>query len=89
VECLPANIPEHLDVDVTELHLNQHVSVSDLRVAEGVRIMDEPSQIIAGVATPRAEEVPAEAAADEAAAAEPQVEKKGGEAAADKDMEKA
>ena len=29
VECLPTHIPEHFDVDVSELHINQHVSVGE------------------------------------------------------------
>jgi large subunit ribosomal protein L25 len=78
VECLPGDIPEHVDLDVTALHINQHVSVSDLRFPEGVRVLADPNQIVAGVVAPRAEEVPAaEAPATEAAPAEPEVVKKG------------
>lgn len=84
VECLPKDIPEHLDIDVSGLHLNQHVSVSDIPVGEGVRILDEPGTVIAVVAVLKAEEVPAEveAVAAAAEAAEPEVIKKGKEAAA-------
>jgi large subunit ribosomal protein L25 len=63
VECLPALIPEHLDVDVSELHLNQHVSIKDLASTEGVRILDDPEQIVAVVTAPRLEEVPVAAEA--------------------------
>jgi large subunit ribosomal protein L25 len=81
VECLPALIPEHLDVDVSELHLNQHVSVKSLVVGEGVRLLGDPEQIIAVVSPPRMEEVaaPVEEAAP---VAEPEVAKKGKEAEA-------
>ena len=78
VECLPGSIPEALEVDVTALHLNQHASVADLKLAEGVDVLDEPSTILVVVAAPREEEVaPGEAAP---ATAEPEVIKKGKEA---------
>ena len=69
VACLPSAIPEHLDVDVSELHNGQHVSVKDLQGLEGIEILDDPEAILAVVAAPRLEaEAPAEAA--EAAPAE-------------------
>jgi large subunit ribosomal protein L25 len=83
VECFPAEIPEHFDVDVSALGINQHVSVRELQPVAGVRLVDPPEQIIAVVVAPRAEEVaPTEAAAPaaEAAAAEPEVIRKGKEA---------
>jgi len=83
VECLPEEIPEHLDVDVSELHVNQHASVADLAVGAKVKVLADPQAIVVVIAAPRAEEVPAaaaEAAAAPAAAAEPEVIKKGKEA---------
>jgi len=56
VECLPGNIPEHLDLDVSELHIGQHVTLNDLVVGEGVKIIDDLEQVVAGVSAPRAEE---------------------------------
>lgn len=90
VECLPGLIPEHLDVDVSSLHINQHVAFKDLSPPPGVKVLGDPEQIIAVVAAPRAEEEPVaveaaeegEAAAEEAAA-EPEVAKKGKEAGAE------
>jgi large subunit ribosomal protein L25 len=84
VECLPGLIPEHLDVDVSELHLNQHATFSDLVAPEGVRVLGDPGEIIAVVSTPKAEEEPAVVAAvAEPVAAEPEVVKKGKEAGAE------
>lgn len=87
VECLPTHIPEYYDVDVSALHINQHVSVSDLAIGEGVKLLDDPDQILAVVVAPRVEEVvaadeEAAAAASEAAAAAG-TEGAEGEAAAD------
>jgi len=80
VSCLPSDIPEHLDLDVTALRLNQHLSVKDLPVRERVTVVDDPEAIVCVVAVPKEEAAPVveEVAA---AAAEPEVIKKGKEAA--------
>jgi large subunit ribosomal protein L25 len=81
VECLPKDIPEHVDVDVSGLHVNQNVAVSDIPVEEGVRIIDEPDTVIAVVVPPRAEAVAVEEEAPPTEEeAEPEVIKKGKEA---------
>ena len=82
VQCLPADIPEHIDLDVAALHLNQHLSVKDLPVRERVTILDDPEAIVCVVAVPKEEAAPVveEAAV---AAAEPEVIKKGKETAGD------
>ncbi len=79
IECLPADIPHSIPVDVNELHLHASIRVSDLKVDEKVRVLDASDRVIAHVAVPKAEEVVAPAATAEAAptAAEPEVIKKG------------
>jgi large subunit ribosomal protein L25 len=95
VECLPADIPEKITIDVSHLELNRHFRVSELKLSDKVKILTEPDVVIAHVVVPRAEEEVAPAAAAEAVApeaAEPEVIKKGkavaegeaGEAAAEK-----
>ncbi len=82
VECLPGDIPEHFDVDISSLQVHQHVSVSSLPASDKVKILDDQDGIIAAVVPPRAEETPvAVEGAVEAAPAEPEVIKKGKEAA--------
>jgi large subunit ribosomal protein L25 len=63
VSCLPADIPEHLDVDISGLHLNQNVAVKQLDVGEEFDILDDPETILAVVVPTRVveEAVPAEA----------------------------
>lgn len=85
VECLPTLIPEHLDVDISGLHINQHITVADLSVGQGVRVLDDPGTVLAGVVPPRVEaEVEAEveeaAPVAEGEEGEPEVIKKGKEA---------
>ncbi len=82
IECLPGDIPEHIDIDISELMLNQGVRVRDLHV-EGAKWkpVSDADMMIVHVVPLRAEEEPAAAEAAAAAApatpAEPEVIKKG------------
>lgn len=51
VECLPLDIPEHLEVDVSELEIGDAIRVEDI-VIEKVTILNEPNQTIAVVRPP-------------------------------------
>jgi large subunit ribosomal protein L25 len=73
VRCFPANLPDHIEVDVTPLGIAQQVYVRDLRV-EGVEILAEPGQPICTVVPPRTEAAPA--AEEAAAVAEPELIRK-------------
>src|ERR1700730_4359361 len=75
VSCLPGNIPEYLEADVTNLAIHDVLTVKDLKCPEGVRILNDPNQAVVTVAPPAAEEVVAATAAatTEAAPAEPEV----------------
>ncbi len=74
VSCLPGNIPESLEADVTNMAIGDVLTVKDLKVPEGVRILNDPNQAVVTVAPPAAEEVAATVAPTaEAAPAEPEV----------------
>jgi large subunit ribosomal protein L25 len=75
VSCLPGNIPQYVEADVTNLNIHDVFTVKDLKVPEGVRVLNDPNQAVVTVAPPAAEEVaaPTVAVATEAAAAEPEV----------------
>lgn len=85
VECLPGDIPEDIEVDVSGLNIGDHVTVADLVFdRDKIKIFVDPHQIVAGVLAPRMieEVVPAAApvegeVAAEATGAEPEVIKKG------------
>jgi large subunit ribosomal protein L25 len=80
IEVLPADIPEHIDVDVSELMLHQGVRVRDVVTNPKWKAVSEPDLMLVHVIMPKAEEVaaPAEAAAAATATpAEPEVMKKG------------
>jgi large subunit ribosomal protein L25 len=54
----PANIPDHIDVDVTELTIGHSLHVSDLKLPSGVEVTNDPEQTVAVVSAPKAEEEP-------------------------------
>ena len=88
VECLPTDIPERIDVDVTELMLNQAIRLRDVPESPKWKAMTDLDTMLVHVVMPKAEEsatATAEAEATPGAAAEPEVIKKG---KTDKDDEK-
>jgi len=87
VECLPTDIPEHIDIDVTELMLNQAIRQRDLPVSPKWKPVTEPDTMLVHVVLPKAEEAAAAADAAPTAGAEPEVIKKGKDDK-DKDDEK-
>jgi large subunit ribosomal protein L25 len=88
VSCLPARIPENFEVDISELHIGQHVAVKDIAAMEDVELLADPDMILAVVAAPRKEEVPAAAEAEEEAAELPEGEEKDKEAKPEEQGEK-
>jgi len=50
VSCLPLNLPDHIDVDVTNLDIGDSIKIRDLKVAEEITILDRPDSAVAAVA---------------------------------------
>jgi large subunit ribosomal protein L25 len=76
IRCQPRDIPEHIDVDVTNLKVHDVLHVSDIPVAEGIEILEEPETAIATVGVVK-EEPTAAAPLEGEAPAEPEVIGKG------------
>ncbi len=72
VECLPGDIPKHIDLDVTSFEIGQHATAKDLTMPPGVTLADDPERVILSIHHARVEE---EAAEGERA--EPEVIKRG------------
>ena len=79
VECLPNAIPDAIDIDVSPLAHHQYYRISDLKLPEGVKVLDDPERVVVGVTVARAEvsEVTAEPVEEGAVPAEPEVISKG------------
>jgi large subunit ribosomal protein L25 len=78
VRGLVTAIPEHFELDISELDVNDTAKIADLVAPEGIEILDEPDQVICSVLPPRkieeeAEEGAEEAVAEGAEAAEPEI----------------
>jgi large subunit ribosomal protein L25 len=74
IECLPGDIPDHIDVDVSNLELHGVIHISDLPHSGKLKFLGEETATVAHVTIIK-EEAPAEVA--EAAPTEPEVAKKG------------
>jgi large subunit ribosomal protein L25 len=86
VQCLPTDIPEHIDVDVSELALHQSIRVKDIAESRKWKTVTDGETMLVHVVMPKAEESAATAVEEGAAAApavagatpaEPEVIKKG------------
>jgi large subunit ribosomal protein L25 len=78
VRGLVTAIPEHFELDISELDVNDTAKIADLVAPEGIEILDEPDQVICSVLPPRKIEEEAEEGAEEAVeegaeAAEPEI----------------
>src|SRR3954468_7848147 len=60
VEALPSDIPEALDIDVSEMNINDTATLEALVAPAGVTILDDPETVIANLSPPRVEEEPEE-----------------------------
>ena len=56
VECLPKDIPEHIEVDISELHLYQSVKVEGISTPEGTKIMSDLEMVVVLIQAPSKEE---------------------------------
>ena len=70
VRCLPDQIPEQIDVDISVLEIGDSIHVRDLAVPEGVEVLVDGDRTVCSVVPPT---VTAETAAVEAATGEPEV----------------
>ena len=55
VECLPANMPEFIEVDISSLVIGDSIHVEQVQIAEGVRILSDPSETLVVISMPEEE----------------------------------
>jgi large subunit ribosomal protein L25 len=67
VECLPKDLPERIEIDISGLKVNQSLHVRDIPLAEGVKLISAADQVVALVKFAKAEAAPAAEAAAGAA----------------------
>jgi large subunit ribosomal protein L25 len=57
IECLPRAIPEHIEVDISALHLHQSVKVEEISPPEGAKWVEDPETVIVMIHAQAKEEV--------------------------------
>jgi len=67
VECLPTQIPDRIEVDITALNIGDTVHVKDLKLGEGINILTEGEQTILSVVPPTVVKEEEEVAEEKAA----------------------
>lgn len=55
VECLPTNIPEKLELDISNLKINDSVLIKNIVVPEGIKILNDPESIVFSIEPPTVE----------------------------------
>jgi large subunit ribosomal protein L25 len=53
VACLPGAVPGHLDVDITGLHIGEHISAGQVALPPGVRLVTEANEVVVTIVAPR------------------------------------
>jgi len=56
IECLPHDIPENIDIDISHLHLHQSIKVDDMSPPPGVKIVSDPHAVVVLIEAPTKEE---------------------------------
>lgn len=83
IECLPAALPDQIEVDASGLTIGTGIHVKEMGAIEGVRFLDEPDQMVVSVAAPMSDaKLEALLSSTPGVAGEPEVLAKGKEAAA-------
>ena len=67
IECLPTDIPEKVEVDISNLNIGDAIYVKNIAMPEAVKVLNDP-ELIAFIVKPPKVEVPKEPTAEEAAA---------------------
>jgi large subunit ribosomal protein L25 len=52
IECLPAALPDFIEVDASSLAIGQGVHLKEIPKKEGIRYLDDPDQMVVSVAVP-------------------------------------
>jgi large subunit ribosomal protein L25 len=72
VECLPADLPEAIELDVTNLNIGDSLSISNIQI-EKVAVLGDPDTVLVTIAAPRVEVEPEVEAPVSDASAQPEV----------------
>jgi large subunit ribosomal protein L25 len=89
VQALPLEVPEHLDLDVSHMATGDTLRVSDVKVPDGVTLLDDPETVVATVTAPTREVEPEPEEPLEGEEAEAEATEEGAEAEAEPEADAA
>jgi large subunit ribosomal protein L25 len=55
IECLPGLIPDNLVLDASRLNIGESLHISDIRAAEGIKLVTDPAQVVLMIVSPVSE----------------------------------
>ena len=55
IQCLPRNIPESIEVDISSIEMGASIFMGDIKLPETVKLLDDPEKVVASIVTVRAE----------------------------------
>jgi large subunit ribosomal protein L25 len=58
IECLPADIPKAIEVDVSQLKIGDAIHIKDITFPSNIKVLNDPEAIVLSVASPIKEEIP-------------------------------
>lgn len=61
IECLPGNIPDHIEINITDLKIAHSIHVSEIMLPDGVKVLDNPKTPVVSVLGRAKEDAPAAA----------------------------
>lgn len=74
IRCLPAQIPDSIEVDISALEIGSNILVSELKVSDAIEIKSEPGDVLVTILAPQKEAVEPDTAEEAAQQAEAQAE---------------
>lgn len=80
VEAMPMEVPDRLELDISNMAIGDSLRISDLAVPEGAKLLDDPEAVVLTVTPPTRVEEPEEEVEEEALEGEEDLEAEGGEA---------
>ena len=89
VQALPLEVPEHIDLDVSHMATGDTLRVSDVKVPDGVTLLDDPETVVATVTAPTREVEPEPEEPLEGEEAEAEATEEGAEAEAEPEADAA
>ncbi|MGB3977153.1 MAG: 50S ribosomal protein L25 [bacterium] len=55
IQCLPRNIPDSIEVDISSIEMGHSIFMSDIKLPDTVKLLDDPEKVVASIVSIRSE----------------------------------